>query len=265
LFHNILPTHDKISSIRNGVDDICKRCGKERETLIHVMKDCPKARAVLEFFRLSNKFLGGDYSRCIDWIEDIARQLTWERVAALSRDFRIFSLVEDPLLLRKTVTKAWQKPHQGVLKINFEASVQGKKVFYGLVAKDADGFVHGGRIGFVDKELPIEWTELLAMEESLNFSRLNNWKNLALELDCASLVNRFNKRNNDLTLLGCRLREIHRQSFYFRFFNFRWAPQCCNEVADFICNWAKVNNCNMDFNMDYLSEIHEIVLNDAIN
>ncbi|MBA0811000.1 hypothetical protein Gohar_002940 [Gossypium harknessii] len=120
-------------------------------------------------------------------------------------------------------------------------------------------------MGFVDKELPIEWAELLAMEESLNFSRLNNWKNLALESDCTSLVNRFNKRNNDLTLLGYRLREIHRQSFYFRFFNFRWAPRCCNKVADFICNWAKVNNCNMDFNMDYPSEIHEIVLNDAIN
>ncbi|MFQ6643582.1 hypothetical protein Gotur_018502, partial [Gossypium turneri] len=122
-------------------------------------------------------FLGRDYSR-----------LTWERAAALSRDFQIFSLVEDPLLLRKT----------------------GKKVFYGLVAKDADGFVHGGWMGFVDKELPIEWAELLAMEESLNFSRLNNWKNLALESDCTSLVNRFNKRNNDLTLLGYCLREIHR-------------------------------------------------------
>ncbi|MBA0811001.1 hypothetical protein Gohar_002940, partial [Gossypium harknessii] len=200
---------------QNGVDDICKRCGRERETLIHVIKDCPKAHAVLEFCGLNNMFLGRDYSRCIDWIEDIARveddaRLTWERAAALSRDFQIFSLVEDPLLLRKTVTKAWQKPHQGVLKINFDASVQGKKVFYGLVAKDADGFVHGGWMGFVDKELPIEWAELLAMEESLNFSRLNNWKNLALESDCTSLVNRFNKRNNDLTLLGYRLREIHR-------------------------------------------------------
>ncbi|MBA0694498.1 hypothetical protein Goari_004782 [Gossypium aridum] len=91
-------------------------------------------------------------------------------------------------------------------------------------------------MGFVDKELPIEWVELLPMEESLNFARLNNWKNLELESDCTSLVNRFNKRNKYLTLLGYRLREIHRQSFYFRFFNFRRAPRCCNKVADFICN-----------------------------
>ncbi|MBA0575532.1 hypothetical protein Golob_006879 [Gossypium lobatum] len=39
------------------------------------MKDCLKARAMLEFSGLNNKFLGGDYSRCIDWIEDIAHEL----------------------------------------------------------------------------------------------------------------------------------------------------------------------------------------------
>ncbi|MBA0867699.1 hypothetical protein Goshw_003055 [Gossypium schwendimanii] len=128
-------------------------------------------------------------------VEDDAK-VTLERAAALSRDFQIFNLVEDPLLSRKTMTKAWQKLHQGVLKINFDASVQGKKVFYGLVAKDVDGFVHGGRMGFVDKELLIECVELLAMEESLNFSQLNNWKNLELESDCASLVNASIKGTN---------------------------------------------------------------------
>ncbi|MBA0626859.1 hypothetical protein Godav_004445, partial [Gossypium davidsonii] len=54
------------------------------------MKACPKARTVLEFGGLNNKFLGENYSRCIDWIEYI--MLPWERAAALSRDFRIFNL-----------------------------------------------------------------------------------------------------------------------------------------------------------------------------
>lgn len=58
-----------------------------------------------------------------------------------------------------------------MLKINFDASIHGKKVHYGLVARDADGFVHGGRMGFVDKEMPIEWAELQAMEESLKVAR----------------------------------------------------------------------------------------------
>ncbi|XP_016700008.1 uncharacterized protein [Gossypium hirsutum] len=187
--HGVFSSKSAYSCIRNCVNDICKRCGKGRETLILAMKDCPKARAVLEFSGLNNKFLGGGCSRCIDWIEDIARELdnkaisdfitvlwniwnsrnncifrrveddarvTWKRAVALSRDFQIFNLVEDPLLPRKTVTKTWQKPHQGVLKINFDASVQGEKVFYGLVVRDTDGFVHGGRMGFMDKVLPIE-------------------------------------------------------------------------------------------------------------
>ncbi|KAK5802655.1 hypothetical protein PVK06_030267 [Gossypium arboreum] len=90
------------------------------------MKDCPMAREVLKYGGLNNKFLVGNYSRCIDWIEDV-----------------------------------------GVVKINFDASVHGKKVCYGLVARDSDGFVHGGWMGVVDKEMQIEWVEMQAMEESI--------------------------------------------------------------------------------------------------
>ncbi|MBA0850573.1 hypothetical protein Goshw_001810, partial [Gossypium schwendimanii] len=70
----------------------------------------------------------------------------------------------NPVLPRKTENKAWKKPHQGTIKINFDASVHGKLAYYGLVARDADGFVLGGRMGYVNKEMKVEWAELMAME-----------------------------------------------------------------------------------------------------
>ncbi|MBA0842329.1 hypothetical protein Goarm_002160 [Gossypium armourianum] len=149
------------------------------------MKDCLKARQVLEYGGENNKFLVRNYSRCIDWIEDVVRGLdnkavsdfitilwnvwnsrnnsifkgveegvkvTWEGAAALSRDFQIFNLLRGPV---------------------------------------ADG---------VNKEIQIEWAELQTMEESIKVARSNNWNYLELESDYASLVNRFNKRNIDLTM-----------------------------------------------------------------
>ncbi|MBA0823362.1 hypothetical protein Goarm_020097 [Gossypium armourianum] len=47
-----------------------------------------------------------------------------------------------------------------------------------------------------------------AMEESIKFARSKNWNLVELESDCASLVNQFNRRQEDLTMLGHRLRKI---------------------------------------------------------
>ncbi|MFQ6648168.1 hypothetical protein Gotur_021673 [Gossypium turneri] len=116
------------------------------------MKDCLKARQVLEYGGENNKFLVKNYSRCIDWIEDVARGLDNKAVSDFitilwnvwnSRNNRIFKGVEE------AKEKVWQKLPQGVVKINFDASVHGKKACYGLVAWNSDGFVHGRRMGAI--------------------------------------------------------------------------------------------------------------------
>ncbi|KAK5811623.1 hypothetical protein PVK06_026974 [Gossypium arboreum] len=70
-------------SFRSGFDDTCLRCGKERETLIHKMKDCLLAHTVLEYGGLNHKFLVGNYSNCIDCIEDMRRELDCKAVSDL--------------------------------------------------------------------------------------------------------------------------------------------------------------------------------------
>lgn len=104
-----------------------------------------------------------------------------------------------------------------------------------------------------------------ALEESIKFSQSKNWNNLELESDCVSLVNRFNKMNFDLTILGHHVQEIYRQFDSFLCFEFNWAPRCCNRIANHLCKLAKDKNCTMDFDVDYPSDIHELVLKDAIN
>ncbi|MBA0873614.1 hypothetical protein Goshw_004708 [Gossypium schwendimanii] len=271
--------YKKIFGIRREINSICPRCGIEKETLIHAMKNCPRAQAVLVYGGLNNNLLEGSYFQCVDWIEDVARMLdkkalfdlitkpkvTWERVAALSQDFCIFNLLEKPVLLKSIVEKVWKKPGQGVVKINFDATANGRKMSFGLVARDHDGFVLNGRVGVMDKNVKGEWAKLHALEESISFSQTKNWLKLEFESNCISLVNRLNRTKADFSTMGHRIREIFKLLDLFSSVSFVWASRCCNKVVDYLCNWAIVNNCTKDFNMDYPSEVQDIILRDAIN
>ncbi|XP_012488118.1 uncharacterized protein LOC105801351 [Gossypium raimondii] len=184
LGHDILPTYENISRIRRDLNSMCPRYGIERETLIHALRDCLSARVVLRYGGLNQKLLEGTYDRCMDWVEDAARVLDkkamsgfiatlwniwnsrnnkvfrnmeedakviWDKAAALNRDFRIFNLLDRPMIPKPIVERDWQKPEAGFIKINFDATIQERLVCFGLVARDADGFVHGGRVGMTYK------------------------------------------------------------------------------------------------------------------
>ncbi|MBA0624764.1 hypothetical protein Godav_010056, partial [Gossypium davidsonii] len=174
--HDILPTYEKISTIRRDFNSDCPRCGRDKETLIHALKDCPRARAVLIHGGLNSNLLDSSHCRGVDWIEEVARSLdvkalsdfvtvlwniwnsrnkkvfwnmeedakvTWERAAALSHDFRIFNMLKEPSLLKPAVKKGWRKSNQGMVKINFDTAVKYRKSSFGIIARDHDGFVLG--------------------------------------------------------------------------------------------------------------------------
>ncbi|KAA3477524.1 reverse transcriptase [Gossypium australe] len=156
---------------------------------------------------------------------EVEARVIWEKASALSQKFRIYNLMEVPMLPKSRMDKRWKKPAPGVIKINFDASVKEKIVSFGLIARDSDGFVLGGRMGTRHKNMDVLWAEMSAMKESINFASLNNWDKVQIETDCISLV---------------------------------------NSTADQLCILARDKNCNMDFNMDYPLEIHDLILKDAI-
>ncbi|KAA3466831.1 reverse transcriptase [Gossypium australe] len=151
LGHKILPTFEKIAGIRSDFDSLCPRCGNERESHMHAMRDCPFARKEQQ------------------GTEDDARAV-WDRASCLNRDFRIHNLVEKSMLPIPGESPAWKKPEAGVMKINFDVAFLNNKAWFGLIARDNDGFVYGGRMGSTDKVFNAKLGEYRAMEESINFA-----------------------------------------------------------------------------------------------
>ncbi|MBA0686728.1 hypothetical protein Goari_014316 [Gossypium aridum] len=245
--HELLPTKANISLIRQTISRDCTECGESVENLVHTLKDCPIARAVLTFGGLDSRLLNKDYSSCIDWIEDAIRLLDkkamanfittlrnswnnrnnyifrgkkeaawimWERAKTLSQDFRIHNMVNKPMLPLTTILKKWEKPLSGSVKINFNATVFNDKTGFGVIVRDSDGFVLGGSYGFKDEKMMADWTELYAFEESLKIVRSLNTANAIFETDCASLVNRIKKRREDITIMGYCINDLFKNHGY---------------------------------------------------
>ncbi|MFQ6641616.1 hypothetical protein Gotur_016511 [Gossypium turneri] len=117
-------------------------------------------------------------------------------------DFRIHNVVNTPMLHITPACKKWEKPPCGFTKINFDATVSNEKMGYGMIVRDADGFVLGGSGSFKETVIDIEWVELIAFEESVKVAGDLNISKAVFESDCASLVNKIKKRGMDITILG---------------------------------------------------------------
>ncbi|MBA0756573.1 hypothetical protein Gogos_022225 [Gossypium gossypioides] len=170
-------------------------CKNREETLIHALKDCPVAHEILTFGGLNNRLIEGSYDRCIDWLEDVLRELDVKAAA----DF--FTLLWNCWNNRNKLVFNGKDDEARV--INFDAAVLNGRVGFGVIARDSKGFVIGGSSGFKEKMMSADWAEMEAFDESLKMASILNISNVIFESDCANLVNKVNKREQDITIIGC--------------------------------------------------------------
>ncbi|MBA0835853.1 hypothetical protein Goarm_008107 [Gossypium armourianum] len=250
------------------------------------------------FRRECSRLIDKEYFHCIDWLEDAMRildrkafedlittlwnswnnrnnfffrgkeeeaRIVWERVRTLNHDFCIHNIVNKPIILVTPIVQKWEKLPNGFVKINVDATVLNNKTGFGVIIRDCDGFViGGGGGGFKDDFMTTEWAELYAFEEGINLAHSFNVENAIFETNCTNIVNRIKKRKEDhVTIIGHRTKEIHKSMELFTKVEVKWINRSCNKVADLICKLA-LSNCNMFFGMDYLRDIHDIVIRDSI-
>lgn len=150
-----------------------------------------------------------------------------------------------------------------MVKINFDAVVSEKKMSFGMIARNSDGFILGGAI--VEINTQAEWTEIKAFKESILFAINRNFSDVLFEADNVSMVNQINKRDKDITMMGHQINEICKLLKGFNVAKICLATRCCNRIADFICKRDLADNCSLNFDANYSADIHDLILNDSIN
>ncbi|MBA0777580.1 hypothetical protein Gotri_005587, partial [Gossypium trilobum] len=113
--------------------------------------------------------------------------------------------------------------------------------------------------------MDITWVELEAFKEGLKLAERLKIDRLIVESDSAMLVNAVKKRRTNISILGqCVRKECD------AFSNFESVQVNCinrnsNYTADFLCNLAIRNKNDLYFDMEYPSDIHNIIIQDVIN
>ncbi|MBA0628608.1 hypothetical protein Godav_023312, partial [Gossypium davidsonii] len=157
----------------------------------------------------------------------------------------------------------WTKLLNEAIKINADATVFDSVVGIGIITRDHDGFVLGGRVIFLDDKMDIEWVEAEALRESIMWASNNNVTRAVFEIDFASLVNRFKSRWEDISIFGFQLKEIFGLLESFIDVNIEWVAHSSNRVVDSLCKLTINKRCTFPFNMEYPSDIYGPILADA--
>ncbi|MBA0784801.1 hypothetical protein Gotri_025785, partial [Gossypium trilobum] len=127
------------------------------------------------------------------------------------------------------------------------------------------GFVIGGCYNFKDKAMDITWAELDAFKEGLKLAERLKIDRLIVESDSAMLVNAVKKKRTDISILGQSVRKECEVFSNFKSVQVNWINRNSNYAADSLCNLAIRNKNVLYFDMEYPSDIHNIIIQDAIN
>ncbi|MBA0626980.1 hypothetical protein Godav_004543 [Gossypium davidsonii] len=129
--------------------------------------------------------------------------LIWDRACKLNDDFRSHNFSFQPILPQVPRSCKWEKPSEGVTKVNVDASADA----LGIIARDSDGFVLRSKAVFINRVVNSEWAESNALIEGFWLAHSLNSDKVIFETDYASIVNRFRKHKEDIMILGHRIKE----------------------------------------------------------
>ncbi|KAH1129559.1 hypothetical protein J1N35_000937, partial [Gossypium stocksii] len=190
-------------------------------------------------------------------------QSIWENASNLSNEFHIYNPVNPPILAQIGDTKKWERPPKGFIKINFDATVNDNRMGYGVIIRDEDGFVMGGGGGFNEGRFSVQEAECIALERSIEVAvKLNIIGDVIFETDNAGLVSKWNMGDEDITIIGSRVKKCQEALSLFSSANLVWVHQSGNSVADLICTKMGSVVKRWFFDMDYPKEIHKAIIND---
>jgi ribonuclease HI len=142
------------------------------------------------------------------------------------------------------VSQHWRPPPPGWAKCNVDASfveMEGRGAT-GMVLRDQDGRVCGGRAKWYDHCLDALSTEAMACRDGLRYAIDRGVQRLQLETDCKAVVNLWEKRQHQNSEVGPLLQQIEALSRSLVDFSFIYSSRSCNMLAHECAKLVSRNN-----------------------
>ncbi|KAK5786105.1 hypothetical protein PVK06_040732 [Gossypium arboreum] len=98
----------------------------------------------------------------------------------------------------------------------------------GIIVRDPDGLVLSGKAVFINRIVNSECVELYAFLEGIWLAQSLNLDKVISETDYASIVNKFCKHEDDITIFCYRIKEARKMLDSFSKVKVKWVDrECC--------------------------------------
>ncbi|MBA0696385.1 hypothetical protein Goari_002939 [Gossypium aridum] len=212
---------------------------------IHALKDCSKAYEILSLGGLDGRLLDYKFERCIDWLKEVTQLMEKKAFEDFIRFCGMCGIVE--IMLFFVARRKMQRPLRSLsgksllwifFKIKVDAAIVDTSTRIRVTALDSDGFVLGRLAEYKESRIKVDWAEVEALREGINWACNNNVVRAIFETNCARLVNRIKKHHEDITIFGYRLKEIVGLLDFFTKTKINWINRTSNRVADSLSKLA---------------------------
>ncbi|MBA0738307.1 hypothetical protein Gogos_011686 [Gossypium gossypioides] len=161
-------------------------------------------------------------------------------------------------------SQKWEKPPISLIKVNVDAAMAVGIMGFGVITQAWEGFVLDGCASIKGNHMSVEWAKLDALIKGITMACSYNFDKIIFESDCVSLVNHFRNNQEDITILGHKIKDTRGMLEIFISVEVHWIDRNRNKVADSLCNLALSNHCNLTFDMEYPSDIHDCIILDSL-
>jgi ribonuclease HI len=289
--NEVLPTRCNLFQRKAIENKICPCCEVEDDDALHALWLCPAAKDVWGCSSSSFQkfcFAGADFQslfaycmdRCtkdeLDLMATTARRIWLRRNAwifeqrfehpdivyneamkawmAFKRcnmiDHEVFSKVERNDENRNRPNK-WSPPPAGVLKVNWDASINVAKdwVGLGIIARDSNGLCMGAKCITIRARTDPKTAEFMATLQAVKFSKEVGFWDVIFEGDAAQVVKEIKSNSSSFSKVGHFIESIYLEKQYFQSTKFQAIPRSCNMAAHTLAKEASskfVDLCWLD-------------------
>jgi ribonuclease HI len=161
--------------------------------------------------------------------------------------FKVPGVMLDEVTVPCNRNVKWQPPSQGLIKVNWDASINKNKgwIGMGMIARDSNGACLGAKNVTKDLLTDSATAEAMAALSAMYFCREVGFFEVILEGDAIQVLQAINSDPPFLSKFGHFIESIHHEKRNFKSVDFSFIPREGNAVAHALAAEAskqKVNN-----------------------
>ncbi|KAK8507490.1 hypothetical protein V6N13_141512 [Hibiscus sabdariffa] len=236
LFHNYLPLFDTLQQRRFNVRNACPLCATASESCVHFFWECSFTRTLFNLLHIhiSDGSQHQDYKEWNQLVhEGVSPSLhkLQSSIAAHIAELDSITALHSPFI--STIHAAWSPPEMGIIKLNFDASLNlsDKSSVSGIIARNSLGHI---KAACAFAHTPIDnvfVAEAMACADAINFAIDLGFRSIQMEGNSLTVIKKLVSPSIDRSIISPIILDIKSKLGFFEKVTFSHVRRQVNQAA----------------------------------